>query len=485
MRRFDMNSFFEKIKNSFSKKQFGDKSFKFGGYSVFSGIIVVCIAIFAILAVESISSKYTKIDLTSNKLYSISEETENIVKSLDKDVNIYFIAQSGKEDQLIQNILEKYGDLSDKLNVIVKDPATNPNFASKYTSSQVSSNSIIVECGEKSKYIGYDELYETEYDSSYNQTNNFVGESSITSAINYVSGDNFPKIYQTTGHGETELSESASKAVNKSNIEVEDISLLTAGSIPEDAACVMIYEPNTDISENEKNLLLDYLKNGGNLIVYTGYTGEELPNLNALMENYGVKSENAIVFEGDSTKYYGYNYYLVPNIESHDITDPLIESKYPVLVPMARPIKITDDESGSYKITQILTTSRNAYKKTNVDGTLEKEDGDEEGQFTVGVAITDTTDNGDAHIVWITSGQMLNDQINAYVSGGNQDLFLNALNWMSDREESIAIHPKTISQEYLQVSSFASTFWSMILIFIIPVIILALGIYIWIRRKSR
>ena len=485
MKKFDIS----KIKQSIKGSAANDKSFKFGGYSVFSGIIVLLIAVFAVLAVESLSSRYTKVDMTSGDLYSISQETENIVKALDKDVQIYFIAQSGSEDQLIQNMLERYDDLSDKITVTVKDPAVNPNFASQYTSGNVSLNSVIVECGDKSRYISYEEMYSVETDyQTYTQTSEFNAESNITGAIDYVSGDSFPKIYMTTGHGESELSSSIAELVKKSNVDSESISLLTAESVPEDAACVMIYEPTADISENEKNLLLNYLKGGGNLIVMGGYsveTGADFPNLNALMQNYGVTSENAMVFEGDDSKCLrGYNYYLVPDMASHTITDPLLEARYNILLPMAKPIKLTETKPSTTVISQIITTSNEAYAKTDVQ-TIEREEGDIIGQFTVGAAITDTTDNGDAHILWITANQFLDEQVNMSVSGGNQDLFLNAVNWMSDREESIAIHPKNLSAEYLTVSSSASAVWSIIFVFIIPAAVLAFGIYVWIRRKSR
>lgn len=483
MKRFDFNELKEKAGKTFS--QTDKKSFKFGGYSVLSGAIVLLIAIFAVLASESLSSKYTKLDFTSGKLFSISGETENVVKGLEKDVNIYLIATSGAEDKLIQNILERYDDLSDKLTVTVKDPATNPNFASKYTSSKVTQNSVIVECGDKSRYIAYDELYKTQTDyQTYSTTTEFVGEGSITSAVSYVSGDDFPKLYITTGHGEATLSDTMREAVKKNNIETEEISLLTAEAIPEDAAGVMIFEPSTDISENEKSLLLDYLKNGGSLMVYTGYTGNDLPNINALMSDYGMTSENVMVFEGDNTRCLrGYNYYLVPNMGSHDIVDPIEEEGYSILVPMAKPIRMTGDSEAT--VTAILKTSDKAYTKTAVGETTEKEAGDAEGECIVGAAAIAKTDNGYAHIVWFTSGQMLEDTVNQLVSGANQDLLLNSINWMSEREENITIHPKTLSSEYLTVSSAASTLWSVVLVFIIPAAMLAFGIYVWIRRKSR
>ena len=75
MKKTDFSKLTQDIKKSFTKEAAKDKSFKLGGYSVVSGIVVICIAIFAILAVNALSSKYTKLDFTSAKLYSVSQET--------------------------------------------------------------------------------------------------------------------------------------------------------------------------------------------------------------------------------------------------------------------------------------------------------------------------------------------------------------------------------------------------------------------------
>lgn len=487
MRRPDFDGLKQKASEALGRGAMSKKAFRLGGYSVLSGIIVVLIAVFAILASESLSSKYTKLDFTSGKLFSISGETENVVKGLTKDVQIYYITTSGSEDQLVENILQRYDDLSSRLTVSVQDPAINPSFGSEYTSEQVSLNSIIVVCGEKSRYISHDELYETQTDyQTYSQTREFVGESSITSAVSYVSGDKFPKIYITSGHGEEELSASMKEAVKKSNVETEEISLLTAESIPEDAAGLMIYEPSTDISDSERDLILSYLKSGGNLMLFTGYIGEPLANIDALMSNYGMVSENTMVFEGDNSKCVrGYNYYLVPDMGEHDILTPIKEAGYSVLAPLAKPIKMTYSKPDTAVITTLLSTSNSAYKKTNIQSTTEKEAGDEEGKCVVGATVLDKTDSGDAHILWITSGRLLDENVNQLVSGANQDLLLNAINWMGGREEGIAIHPKSLAAEYLTVSSGAATLWSIVLVFVIPVIVLVFGIYVWIRRKSR
>ena len=286
------------------KEMFTTKSFRAGGYSAFAGIILVAIVAVVVVMTDSIPSRYTKLDMTANKLYSLSDESKSLVKSLENDVNIYLIAQSGSEDTLLKNTLEKYEGLSDKIKVTVKDPVLEPNFVSKYTSEQVSLNSIIVECGSKSRYVGYNDLYEQQYSQDYSsQSVSFNGESKITNAIRAVSETEVTKMYIVNGHGETELDSQMAEVIKQNNIETEEITLLTAENIPEDASLLLIYQPQSDISADEKKLIDEYVTSGGSLLLYTGYTDKSMPELNALMQSYGVEAQKGLVVEGDSGRY--------------------------------------------------------------------------------------------------------------------------------------------------------------------------------------
>ena len=114
----------------------------------------------------------------------------------------------------------------------------------------------MVECGDRSRFIGYDDIYLMEANmNEYSYDTSFDGEGVITSAIDYVVNEEQPKIYLLEGHGETELPEIFREQLEKENIELETFSLLTAVAIPEDADAILIYGPSSDISEEEKGLL--------------------------------------------------------------------------------------------------------------------------------------------------------------------------------------------------------------------------------------
>lgn len=481
----------------FSVKRIGEsfstRSFKVGGYSVAATAIVVAIAIMANIFVSALPASVTQFDTTANQLFTVSEQTERLVGGLDEEVTIYWVVRSGYEESYIGTLLDQYKALSDNLRVIKKDPDVYPTFTDQYTDS-FTENSLIVVSGDRYRYVDYNDIFVFDYSSYYYYGTSdwsFSGESEVTSAIDYVVSESLPKVYLLTGHGEASLSSTFAAAIEDENIETGNLSLLTLETVPEDADCILINTPQSDISEDEKSKLLEYLGNGGNLFLITDPPQSgKLTNLEALMEYYGVTANDGVVVEGNQNYYvWGTPYYLLPEIESHTITSPLNSAGYYVLLPIAQGLTVSDDLRDTLYVTELLTTSGSAFSKTaGYDlSTYEKEEGDIDGPFALAVAISDTVDDDiTSDIVWVSSGALVDDQTNAQVSGGNQDLFLNALNYLCDGEESsISIHAKSLANETLTMDSSTVSLLTVLVLGVIPVAYLAVGIVIWARRKRR
>lgn len=248
-----------------------------------------------------------------------------------------------KEDEVIENLLDKYEALSDHISVEKKNPDVYPTFTAQYTDASVPNNSLIVESGNKSRYIDYNDIYLVDMDySSYSAAYSFDGEGAITSAIDYVVSDELPKIYALTGHGEEELTDDFRDQLDRENMELEEFSLLNEDEIPEDAACILIYAPASDISADEKKLLASYVKNGGKLLVMAGPAEDgTLENLYSLISEYGVEAADGIVVEGDREHFaFASPYILLPDVQSAGITQPLIDSRYYVIAPIAQDLAL-------------------------------------------------------------------------------------------------------------------------------------------------
>lgn len=454
-----------------------------GSYSLIITAIVLALLIVVNIFASALPSTLTQYDISASQLYSITSNTKAVVNALTKDVTIYWIVQADEEDKVIENLLDKYDSLSDHIEVVKKNPDVYPTFAQQYTDETVENNSLVVESGDRYRFIGYDDIYLYETDmTSYSYNASFDGEGAITSAIDYVVSEELPQVYVLEGHGEAELPETFSDQIEKENMELHTFSLLTEDAIPEDADCVMIYSPATDISQEEKDMLADYAANGGKLLVMAGPTEEDdLENLYSLLADYGVTANEGVVIEGDREHYaFQSPFALMPDMASSDITDSLIEEHYYPIMPISRGLTVSDDTS----VTALLTTSDAAFSK--IAGfemtTYEKEEGDIDGPFALAVSI----DCGnDGRIVWFASSSFLDDVYNAYSSGANVNLGMNALSAMIGESEAMAIRSKSLNYNYLTISESTSSLLKTMMIGVFPLLYLGVGIGVVLVRRRR
>ena len=474
------------------KEQFGTRSSKVGSYSFFLTAVVLAILITVNFTLSFLPDSYAQADLTANQLYSISSQSKVMLSSLEDDITIYWIVASGKEDEYVEKLLHNYEDYSSLVTVEKKDPDLNPDFTNAYTEEEVYNNSIIVECGDKYRYISYEEMYEvssTDYYSMYSSVDEFNGEKLITSAISYCTTEELPVVHVLEGHGEAELSESFTEAIETDNLETETLSLLNGESVPEDVECILINSPSTDISSEEKDMLIQFLESGGRVLILSGTnSGDELPNLKAVAEYYGISVLEGVVVE-ESTDQYVFNspVLLMPDMESSDITDPLISDNYHVIMPAAKALDVSEP-ADDVTVTPLLESSENSFLKAdgyNIE-TYEKEDGDTEGPLTLAALATkDIDDENQMQLVWIASSIMLEDVYNQYSSDANEDFVLNALEMMCEKDDSISVRSKSLTNEYLTISTSDSSLIKVVTIGIIPAAFLIAGIVVVVRRKRR
>ena len=483
----------EMISSYREQRKRNKKLLKHGTYSMAVTAVVIAIVVVLNLVVQEIPSKYREIDLSSQKLYTIGEQTEKILKNLKKDVTLYYIAQDGTESSDIKNLLEKYEEGSKHITVEQKDPAVSPKFSSQYTSDNISNNSIIVVCGDKSKVVDYSSMYETSinYQTYSQEVTGFDGEGQLTSAINYVVSDNMPVLYNLEGHDESSMSETMKETIEKANIEIKSLNLLSEEAVPDDAECLFIFAPATDLTKEEADKIISYLENGGKALIVSNYTDEDMSNFESVLENYGVQPVDGIVLEGNTDNYVSQNpYYLLPNIESGEITSELSSQSRYVLVPLAQGIKKADNIRDTLNISSILTTSDSAYSKTNLKDmdTMEKEDGDIDGPFDLAVSITEKVgDDQETQIAYFASASIFNDSINSMVSGTNYELLSASLAWMCSTDDSnqISIPSKSYDTTTLTVPTADINFWSIFVTGVLPVCILLIGFGIWMKRRKQ
>lgn len=460
-----------------------------GGRSVIVTSLLLVVLIVINLGLNALPSTLTRYDTTSEQMFSLSEQTKSILGKLDTTVDIYWLSKTGEEDNRVGTLLDRYAGISSKLKIHTKDPEVDPVFVKQYTDEDVSSNSLIVRCGNRHQYIPQSEIFVLDYMALMTGTQkvDFEGEAALTKAIVYVTNEKLPKIYNLTGHGEVALPTTFSNAIQRQSMELEDLSLVSTGAIPEDASCVLVNAPMKDITANELELLKAYLKDGGSLFYIAGPTAEAWPNWDALMQSYYVTTQECLVVERDESyciKNYNQSmpYSLLPGMSAHDVTNPLLDGGYRVLMHYSKSLVPVYDRPETLRITELLRTSQSAYA-TSLDGQTVLEGEEYEGPFNVALAITDTTTDTD--ILYAASAYTLDEDLNSLVSGGNQDFFLNGLSWLCGYEDGISIHAKSLQVEFLSIPGSSATAFTIVILGLIPVTYLAIGAAVMIRRKRR
>ncbi len=478
------------IKNT--REQFGTRSSKMGSYSFFLTVVVLAILATVNIALSFLPDSYVQEDLTANQLYSISSQSKVMLSSLEEDITIYWVVASGEEDEYVEKLLHNYEDYSSRVTVEKKDPDLNPDFTNNYTDETIYNNSVIVECGDKYRYISYQDMYETSsmsYYSMYSSADEFAGESLITSAISYCTTEELPVIHILEGHGETELTESFQEALERDNLETETLSLLNSETVPEEVSCILVNAPSTDISETERDMLLDFMERGGRVLIISGTAEEEqLPNLKSVMENYGISVLEGVVVEENTDNYvYGNPVLLMPEMNSSDITDPLMEDNYQVVVPVSKVLDVSE-ASEDVTVTSLLESSEESFLKDegyDIE-TYEQEEGDVQGPLTLAALVTkDLEDDQQMQLVWIASSMMLEEAYNAYSSDANEDFILNVLEMMCEKDDSISVRSKSLTNEYLTISTADSSMIKVATMGMIPGIYLITGIVVAVRRRKR
>ena len=461
---------------------------KHGTYRA-SMVVFACVAaVLMNLTAGKLPSQYLKYDVSDQKLFTTGDQTAEIVKGLDEDITLYLIAQQGSEDATLQELLDRYAGLSSHIKVETKDPVLYPNFVSQYTSENLSENSVLVVGQNRSKAVDYYDIYQYSMDySTYSSSlSSFDGEGQITSAIAYVTAEDMPVVYTLTGHDEAELSTTVTSSIEKENIELKSLSLLTEEAVPEDAKAVIIYGSISDISEDEKNKLEAYMEQGGQMVLLLGYTDKDTPNLDSLLGDYGITLADGLVLEGDSQHHLpNYPYYLLPDIRSSAYTSD-VSSRY-VLLAFAQGMTEAADISEDLTYESLLTTSAKSYSKTNLESeNLEQEAADITEPFDLGAVVTKTIDeNVEAKLIVFSSETLLDEQVDSMVSGGNSTMFLNVMSQLVDHENTVSIEPKSMSTEYLTVSAGSAIFWGILTIILLPLFLLITGGVIWFGRRKR
>ncbi len=476
---------------------------KIGVLSLVATVIVIAAVIVVNYFVDYVADRYVlELDMTSESEYEISEETIQLLNTLDEPVTITVLSDEtdyANDDDLrrLPKVFQRYAQLSGgKVSVKYINAVSNPAIFTQYDElGDLSTGDIIVESEKRYKSMSpYDLLeYQTDSSSSSSSERYLTGlraEQRLTSAILYVTANKVPKAAYTTGHQETTNLETMDSLLTSSNYDVTTISIMQEGEIPSDVDMLIISQPKGDFTAEEIDALEAFMDDGGRAIVTYGPDTPSLANLEEYFAEWGVSYGEALVYDTERC-YASFNAYILPNITTVEgLTDNLDTKSSYCIIPGARPIRTLWSEDG-WRGTQVLmTTSNNSYSKALSSETTayEQTDEDETGPFNVGVlAYQSSMHNLDAtysYMLFLNAG-FVSDSTLESSTWQNKDYFMAAMNFMSDDSESVIIESKDLTSSTLTVTGAAKNVLFYLLILIIPGACLLAGIVVWAKRRHK
>ena len=487
----------EKMKKKTGKfgNMFRTSGTRNGSYSVGLTVVVIAIVIVLNLVIGQLPESLRNLDVSSTRIYEISDTTTDLLDSLDEDVDMTVLAVRDDTDDRITTFLSKYEALSDHINIEWVDPVLHPSALTEYDTSE---NTIVISCEAtgKSTTVSFDDIlvpdmYSYYYYGSTDYTE-FDGEGQLTSAVNYVTSDVEKTIYQTTGHGEGTLSTTITDLMDQNNYNLSEINLLMNTSIPEDCDLLLMYEPATDLSDDETEMLRNYLADGGKVMILLGDTNAtELPNLETVLEEYGMKAADGYIADPQRC-YQGNYYYIFPELSvSGDMADGI--SSEMVLLTNTHGMNLIDPARDTITTTGFMSSSDGAYAVT--------ETAQQQGDYTLGAVAEETVSSSDddadtdssgedaesdevtSRLTVISAGSMIDSQItDTFTQLENTKVFMNAVTANFDGVQNISVEPKSLQVEYNTVQ-YAGLF-SLLVIFGIPAAVLIGGFVVWFRRRK-
>lgn len=491
-------------------------------------LFIVAIVLINIVATMLFDRFPISLDLTDNMIYSISDDTIEYISNIDSPVDITVMASEDTyrsiSDYTVQcaELLKKYQQYNPNISVSYKDLLSNPDFVANYSQS-LESGDIIIELAngehdrvkvvslvdiinvvdDYSSYLTtYAEYYGAEYAhnlfNSYGYISSSNAEQAITSAIMGVTDANpvTVAVLSYTGAEASDVS-GLTNLLDKNGYVITSVDIRTQ-ELTDDVDIIIIPAPKVDYTTTETTKIETWLTNGGDLekdMIYVASIDQpKTPNLDALLEKYGITVEYKAIHETNTNYYSSYTNYTFQYIATEEHLDDVANKYLPVYVPDARAISTRyENGEGYYSNEVIVASTASAVVKdmytSGDDWTAENATG--KSSYASCVLATYKALNQETHIskyttvLVIGSDLMLNPTLMSAAQYNNVDLFLSIINEISGKSEGITIISKVVSSNTFditeaQIRSLTATF-----AVIIPAIILVLGVYIWIRRRHR
>ncbi len=450
-----------------------------------NALILILLVLGILVFVEAISARHSmRFDLTAGKRFTLSEQTLRILKNLEKPVRVTaFYQEASPQAEEAEDLLDQYAYASPKFSFEFVDPDRFPGKARRYN------------------ITAYDTLM-LETDTREEKITK-ITEQELTNALLRVTRKGEKVIYFATGHDEKSTDNygkdgysSVKKAVEDQNYMVMDLLLMRAEEVPADASVLIIAGPEKALFPEEVSTLKRFVDQGGHLLILID--PETDTGLGEFLKSFGINVGQDIIVDKLS-RLFGADY-LTPIVSEYAGYHPITENFGTAsFFPLARSISVAKDVPQHVQNTELAKTGPSSWAETDLAMLRQGKASFDSLKDTMGpipVAMVSTIqheteeakDGQDAprptprpaRIVVFGDSDFAG---NSYVNlSGNQDLFMNALSWLAEEEDLIAIRPKELNSQPVVLSYAESRviFWASVVL--LPGGVLIIGIVVLRRR---
>ena len=507
------------------KKNF--KKLKYGTmFYITIALVIAIVVVLNIMAGIMAKRKPMKLDITPDSRYELTEQSVNAVKGLKKDVDIVVTAERDYFERLGNSIESQYAEqgimieipfeiipeLLDKYSVYAEqgessidvkyvDMDKDPDIINKYKehyNGDIAHNNIIIASGERVEVLSESDVMGMIAPDQSTMSFNFVGESTLTSAITNVTDVHPVKVaFAKTMNGAAIYNaDTYSYVVDsfentllaKNGYDCTDIDIATDELDPAMYDMVIVYAPSVDFTEPIINKLDDFLKNGGNynrnMVYVPDYSSTNLQNIDAFLADWSMKVENNLIIDEKNAEMSAASIML--NVNDPDSVGKLPNEKLPIIAPLSREITMISKKNEDV-VKEVLKSCDESYTVDIKD--MQTQTGEAGSRAVVMLSQKQRTEQIQtvtSSLLVIGSSAMTNStyltQTSAYNNGS---VLLNILNTMTGKENGVIVPDKVLQQSFISVTSKEAKVIQVVVIWVIPFIVAAIGVIVLLRRKNK
>ena len=457
------------------KNVFGMRQTKHG-----TNTIVAILAMLGILILINFIAikENVRWDLTKNKKYTLSDQTKKVLENLDEEIDVTLFYQTGNpERENAENLIKEYQEINNKINYQLVDPDKKPTEAKKYGIERY--GTTVFEQGDKTEQA----VAATETD--------------FTSSILKLSRDEEKHIYFLEGHGEKDIDAMdeinyglVKTSLEKEGYKVSKLSLLTKPEIPEDASVIVIAGPQKKLLDKESEAIEKYIDNGGKLFLLLDPLSEVKGStgFSKFLTKWGIHSDRNVVIDSEQYFWTDPSAPVISSWEPHQITDKLPAAFFPGVGE----ISPADNAPVEFMVTSLAKTSANSWLEKDLNNKqVQFDEGtDVMGPVSIAVAAQEQSqaaegeeEGKNARLVVVGDSDFASSGFSDAL--GNQDFFLNSINFLAEDEELISIRPKEEEQRTVALTGRQAQMIFYSTVFGMPAMVIITGILVWVMRRKK